>query len=146
MAWQEPIYDRSQSDIDNKTKKGFINAEDLNRIETNIEYIASLMGVSVETKKWYTYSLPTSNDLTRIGSNIDILKEHVTFTTYPAYPNAPINTFSKFNIIESLIEGIEGDYKLVLGAAVFSGDDSYAGDNFIWQRNIMGIFIIKMAH
>lgn len=56
MAWQEPIYDRSQSDIDNKTKKAFINAEDLNRIETNIEYIASLMGVSVETKKWYTYS------------------------------------------------------------------------------------------
>ena len=85
----------------------------------------------VETKKWYAYSLPTSSDLTRIGSNIDILKEHVTFTTYPAFPDAPINNYSKFNIIESLIESIEGDYKLILGTAVFSGDDSYAGDNFI---------------
>ncbi len=131
MAWQEPIYDRTRDDIKNKTKKAFINAEDLNRIETNIEYIASLMGVNVETKKWYTYSLPSSGDLTRIGNNIDILKEHVTFTTYPSYPDAPINNYSKFNVVESLLASIEGDYKLVLGAAVFSGDNSYAGDNFI---------------
>ena len=131
MAWQEPIYDRTIDDIENKTKKGYLNVEDLNRIEGNIEYLASLIGASVEVKKWYSYSLPTSSDLARITNNIDILKEKITFTTYAKCPSAPINTYSKFNIIESLLEGIKGDYILILGSTVFSGDESYAGDNFI---------------
>ena len=36
------IYDRTQEDIDNKVKKAFINASDLNRIDRNTELMHPL--------------------------------------------------------------------------------------------------------
>ena len=131
MGWQTPIYDRAQSDIDNKTKKGYLNVEDLNRIEGNISYVASLMGITVTTKSWSKTTLPVSSDFQRITNNIDTLKKEITFTTYQDCPELPINHYEKVNLIEALIEAIEGDYMLVLGATVFSGEGSYAGDNLV---------------
>ncbi len=131
MSWIEPIYDRSQSDIDNKTSKGYLNVEDLNRIEGNISYIAELMAITVTTKKWAKTTLPTSSDFQRIGDNIDSLKSKITYTTYPDYPDLPINEYEKVNQIESMIEAIEGDYMLVLGSLLFCGEEGYAGDNLV---------------
>lgn len=91
--WQTPIYDRTQSDIDNKTSKGYLNIVDLNRIEGNIEYIANLMGVEVTTKKWEVTSIPYSTDFDRIMNNIKILQEKIIFYKYEAMPKNPINTF-----------------------------------------------------
>ncbi len=129
--WQTPIYDRTQSDINNKTSKGYLNISDLNRIEGNIAYVAEIMGVSVQKKEWNILSLPTSADFTRIGKNIAILEKKIVFTTYEDYPDNPINTFEKVNIIEALIMAIKGDYELILGQTAYCGDAEYANSNLL---------------
>ncbi len=131
MGWIEPIYDRNESDITNKTSKGYLNVDDLNRIEGNISYIAELMAIEVTTKNWTTVSIPTSSDFQRIGNNINTIKSAITFTTYPDYPDLPINHYEKVNTIESMLEAIEGDYMLILGSLLFCGTEGYAGDNLI---------------
>ncbi len=40
MPWISPITDRSESDVVNKTTKGFYNAEDLNRVGTDVSWLA----------------------------------------------------------------------------------------------------------
>ncbi len=131
MGWKQPIYDRTMQDIYDKTKKAYLNVEDLNRIEGNIAYIGVMMAVEVETKTWSKTSLPTAADFVRIGNNIAKLKEHVDYTTYPDYPSVPINNFQKINTIEMLLESIQGDYNIVTGASLFCDDGGYAGDIFI---------------
>ena len=39
------IYDRTQSDIDNKTAKGLMNYTDANRLEENIKTVADEVAV-----------------------------------------------------------------------------------------------------
>lgn len=129
--WQTPIYDRTQSDIDNKTSKGYLNVADLNRIENNIAYVAELMGETVTTKSWNKLSLPTSSDFTRIGNNIAQLENNIKFTVYEDYPSNPINTYEKVNIIEALITAIRGDWDLVLGERPYCNDDVYANSTLL---------------
>ena len=52
MAWIDPVYDRDQIDIDNKTTKGYYNVDDLNRIEENCAYLARIFGVAITTRVW----------------------------------------------------------------------------------------------
>ena len=129
--WIQPVYDRTQEDIDNRTKKGYLNASDLNRIENNIKYVGELMGKSINSKTWDLLSLPTTADFKRIEKNIKELEASITFTTYENYPQYPINTFGKVNTIESLIASIKGDWELILGSRLYCGDSSYANDNLI---------------
>lgn len=125
--WIQPIYDRKQSDIDNKTSKGYMNYTDMNRIEGNIEYIAELMGVSVETKTWTTLTVPTSEDFNRIKNNMSVLEKEITFTSYGNKPDNPINTFTKVNTLEALLEAIKWDWDIIIGNILYAGDNSYAG-------------------
>ena len=129
--WKEPIYDRKQSDIDNKTPKGYLNISDLNRIENNIAYIAELMGKKVTTKTWSLYMLPSSSEFDRIKSNITALEEGINFTTYEDLPSNPINTFEKVNLIEALIASINGDFELILGNSMYCGDFEFSNDQLI---------------
>lgn len=129
--WIQPIYDRAQSDVDNKTSKGYLNYTDMNRIEGNIAYIAEIMGVSVETKAWTALTVPSSKDFDRINNNINTLKKVNDFTSYKDLPGNPINTYDKVNLIESLLYAIEYDYELILGNNIYTGDSCYTGDTLI---------------
>lgn len=129
--WIQPIYDRNQNDINNKTSKGYLNYTDMNRIEGNIEYISELMGVSVDTKTWTTLTVPTSNDFTRIKNNINILKDEIYFTSYGDNPENPINTFDKVNMLEAFIDAIEGDYEIIMASFMYAGEDGYTNNILI---------------
>lgn len=129
--WIQPVYDRTINDVQNKTSKGYLNYTDMNRIEGNIAWIGELMGVSVEIKTWTTLTVPTSADFTRIKDNIELLKEHITFTKYDSSPDNPINTYDKVNQIETLIDAIEGDFEIVLGANLYAGEGTYANSLLI---------------
>ena len=55
--------------------KGCLNLSDLTRIEDNITYLASRLiqyrySLDVNTKEWAKDSLPTAQDMKRIGANI----------------------------------------------------------------------------
>ncbi len=70
------IYDRTQTDVDNKTAKGYYNISDLNRVETAAEYIATLLAkegyvVTITVKKdWAITDFPTATEMQRYVGNI----------------------------------------------------------------------------
>ena len=90
MAWIDPIYDRTQADVDlikldptNSNNKGAYNYTDLNRIESNCEYIMNLLNnsdlfyypINIEVKTdWNVKDIPHIKDINRIRQNILTLK------------------------------------------------------------------------
>ncbi len=88
--WIAPIYDRTAEDVAqaqayNKGKnaqkqyKGTLNAEDLNRIENNCNYIAGLLcergyGVHISVKtNWQMSDIITLSDFIRLRDNITLM-------------------------------------------------------------------------
>ena len=106
------IFDRTQTDIEQKTPKGYYNYTDLNRVETWCEYLANLLTsysypVSITIKKNWTMSdLPNTTDMERIRSNVNAIK-----TAFHAYTNIPENleymTIEKANDIEKILSEID---------------------------------------
>lgn len=112
MQWNEPIYDRTQADVNYalqkiaewlkgniagnassvKDLKGCLNVSDINRIEGNIEYLGNLLAdhgyrVSVFTKSWTNNDLPNQGDVERILNNVRSLLD--SYYTHPASPSIP---------------------------------------------------------
>lgn len=94
MAWIQPVYDRTQADIDSALQKikewisadqpetyelkGCLNVTDINRIEENIQFLAdTLLSLDYEPnvlcKAWQTSGLPTLEDFSRILNNVQAL-------------------------------------------------------------------------
>jgi len=88
--WLDPIYDRTQLDVDtikldptNENTKGAYNYTDLNRVENNCEYVMNLLNnsglfyipvtISVKTD-WTVDDIPNIKDINRIRNNIITLK------------------------------------------------------------------------
>lgn len=106
------IFDRTQSDLENGTSKGYYNCTDLNRVEAWCEYLADLLTsysypVSILIKKdWTMTDLPNVNDMERIRSNVNKIK-----TAFHAYTDVPENlnymTIEKANAIEKILGEID---------------------------------------
>lgn len=106
------IFDRTQTDIEQKTPKGYYNYTDLNRVETWCEYLANLLTsysypVSITVKKnWAVSDLPNVNDMERIRSNVNAIK-----TVFHAYTDVPENlnymTIEKANDIEKILSELD---------------------------------------
>lgn len=106
------IFDRTQTDMEQKTPKGYYNYTDLNRVETWCEYLANLLTsysypVSITVKKnWAMSDLPNVNDMERIRGNVNAIK-----TAFHAYTNIPENleymSIEKANAIEKILSEID---------------------------------------
>ena len=106
------IFDRTQSDLENGTSKGYYNCADLNRVETWCEYLANLLTsysypVSITIKKdWNMSDLPNVNDMERVRSNVNKIK-----TAFHAYTGVPENlnymTIAKANAIVKILSEID---------------------------------------
>lgn len=99
------ITDRSQLDIDERTAKGFINASDMERIETNTELIAGYIAIPVTVKKfWKTGDLPRVSDFKRIRDNVEKIRSgYVIRADTPETPVQPLNTWQKWNDLEQIL-------------------------------------------
>ena len=99
------ITDRSQLDIDERTEKGFINASDMERVETNTELIAGYIAVPVTVKKtWKTGDLPRVSDFKRIRDNVEKIRSgYVIRADTPETPVQPLNTWQKWNDLEQIL-------------------------------------------
>lgn len=133
MAWIEPFTTRDVSDIDHLNyliTKGYSNftaeelaewmagvpgalgMSDLNRIEGNMAILATDLSLTITTKTDWTYTdVMTSitdtltGDVQRILSNLQALCDAVTLPDYaPAIPEPPLNSYSRLNDIEYLID------------------------------------------
>lgn len=103
MAWTEPIFDRNEIDILNKTRKAYIAYTDLNRIEENIDFIGKKLNVSdLSIKNWDLRPIPKEEDMTRILNNLSKLCNAWEVPNIPNLPQPPITDYLKFNKIEEI--------------------------------------------
>lgn len=95
------IFDRVQSDVNNKTAKGLINYTDLNRLEENIKTVADEVAVGFVQKTWSVGQLPRVSDYARWKTAIDSIKS--AYDVLQTSPSRPFNTFTKWNELEYLL-------------------------------------------
>lgn len=114
--WIEPIFDRTRVDVDlirldpkNSNNKGAFNYTDLNRIESNCEYIVEARKkfpelykkVTIVTKtNWNATDIPTLTDLNRIRNNIIALIEDIENSDIEEIELANTMDYIKANILE----------------------------------------------
>ncbi len=125
------IYDRTQEDIDNKVKKAFINASDLNRIDRNTELIGEYIGIPVSIKKnWTREGFPRQSDYSRIGENIQKIRDgYAVYDETPLVPKHPFNTFQKWNDIEKILHDVFFIYIFNYNNMEYCGDGYLCGED-----------------
>lgn len=126
MGWIEPVFDRTQSDVDfakqqiqrwrdessaNITDlKGCFNVSDMNRIENNIRYLSDNLSdlyyfSSVTTKTWSKADLPTVADIDRLIENTRIIVLSICEDA-PELPTTLV-TFADVNALEQTLYKIK---------------------------------------
>lgn len=124
----EFVYDRSAQDVLQRTKKGVLNAEDLNRIESNTETIAGKIAVPVTVKSWPVGGLPRVSDYMRILYNVERIRQGYGIRSdTPETPEQPLNDFQKWNDIERILFDVNDIYEKTESAKVYCGE-IFAGE------------------
>ncbi len=145
--WQEAITDRSQADVnrvlellakikfetftdDEKAEwltdsKGALNTSDLLRIKNNIELLAEVLELDLTISN--VPDIPKESYYTELLHNVAAIREAgITFSSTPTVPQAPLNTYDKWNDIEKILEDI---YNVLMNNFhYFCGEQLYAGD------------------
>lgn len=136
MGWREPVTDRTQEDVDFANKllakpwseftaseqtkyknglKGCLNRVDLERIEGNMQYLASELHVTIENGDIPEF--PTTEYFQKIQKNASVLKNAAAAST--AIPEQPWNSWKKINQLEALLlevyDGIRAPYYYYVG-------------------------------
>lgn len=108
------IYDRTIQDVEQKTAKGYINANDLNRVEQNAGIIAEYIGIAVSVKDdWEIGDLPRTSDFCRIRDNVQNIRDnYMIYTSTPEVPEQPLNDYKKWNAIEKILHDV---YEIYFG-------------------------------
>lgn len=123
------VYDRSQKDIENRTAKAYLNANDLNRIEKDTELIAEYLHVNVEVRTWNTSNLPRASDFKRILDNVKkLLAVYAVREDTPKLPEQPLNTYQKWNDIEHILHDLFWIYIGNLNNICYCGEEISCGE------------------
>lgn len=139
------IYDRTQSDVTNKTDKGYYNASDLNRVEEWCRYLADELNavgysITITTKtNWTTTDLRDASNMQRIRDNIRKIMNGYHFIT-KIYASVDSWNYTKANRWEKILFEI---YNLMWGMEdwyVYSGV-SNSGQNRLWQNRFRHYFV-----
>lgn len=125
----EFVYDRSAQDVLQRTKKGVLNAEDINRIESNTETIAGKIAVPVMVKSWPVGGLPRVSDYKRIRDNVERIRQGYGIRSdTPVTPEQPLNTYQKWNDIEKILFDVNDIYDGTMRTRIYCGEDVCCGD------------------
>ena len=127
MPFIQPITDRTILDIDKLQEydeigyknltteqknewlsgmKGALNSSDLNRIESNQQYILNLLSnqyILTFKTNWLMTDFVEDSDENRILMNLKTLMQPFNFNEQTVVPEKPLNYFEKINQIESII-------------------------------------------
>lgn len=132
----ELITDRTQSDVANKTKKGYYNAEDLNRVSSAMEYLVSeLLKYGYNTPgyvsgpAWTPDDIPTKPQMEQYRSNVAAIRAVLeVFYTTPETPDSmEALTWVEANNIEQILIDIN-QLIINMSAAWFYSGDLYNGE------------------
>lgn len=86
--------------------KGALNSSDLNRIESNQQYILNLLSnqyILTFKTNWLMTDFVEDSDENRILMNLKTLMQPFDFNEQTVVPDEPLNYFEKINQIESII-------------------------------------------
>lgn len=138
MISENLIYDRTETDLLNKTEKAYYNFNDLNRIESWCEYLANVLSnynyfVSFEVKTdWIYTDFPTEVEMERIRENVLSLKKaYYSFTNIPE--NLDYMTIQKANDIERILLEIDKILICMEKNFIYAGVAT-CGSARIWQQ------------
>lgn len=147
LLWQQAVTDRIQSDVDRVVEllekgwqnlsdgekaewsnglKGALNTSDLRRIQNNIQLLSDVLEIDLDVPM--VPELPNENfyDLV-IKNTASIRSVYCVHTTTPETPEAPLNTYSKWNDIERILADV---YEILLNNFYYyCGSEIYAGDD-----------------
>ena len=141
MAWVDPVFDRTQEDVNHALNqiaawksqsvsgtnpytndlKGCMNYSDINRIEGNMEFLGDWLrslGYTPNTpsKEWTQEGIPTQGECLRIIGNLNSLIG--SFCQYPYAPDVPIdmNYYYEINAIEENLLLIKELIEIMIGS------------------------------
>lgn len=137
-VWLEPIFDRTQADVEFALQKiaewsasgnsqggyelkGCLNVSDINRIEGNIAYLAETLekyqyGVNVKTREWSISDLPTEQDIARIVNNTcELLEAYYVPHGIPALPKEMLS-YGEVNDVEQILSFIKEVLDSMIGS------------------------------
>lgn len=137
--WIEPVFDRTQTDCDNKTAKGSLSVADLNRIEGNMRYIDERIielgyytTIQVNSEyPWTRIKYLKTAAMNKIEATIIALSE--TFYNYPGTPvltlsiaNEPLS-YTQINLIEYYLYNLKWLIDWTIRVAPICGE-TYCGE------------------
>jgi len=124
--------------------KGALNSSDLNRIESNQQYILNILSnqyILTFKTNWLMTDFVEDSDENRILSNLKTLMQPFNFEEEPQVPEKPLNYFEKINQIENIILQMYNKYYSKIKYYEFqtdNGEDFLVDDeNFIVNDNIL---------
>lgn len=110
------IYDRTQFDVANRTKKGYYNSDDMNRVSAAVDYLAewfSRLGYTVpghvKGPVWTKQSIPSKSQMEQYRLNVSGLRD--TIAVLASTPQTPSTMeklgFSGANDLEKILADVE---------------------------------------
>lgn len=145
--WIEPVTDRTQEDVDHAKEliegwyslteeqkaeylaglKGCLNSTDLERMENNIQILIDVLELDKESHVGAVPEIPTASYMADLKANVTAIREGYFVHAYtPEVPDAPYNTFQKFNDMEKILEDV---HEVVSSQfSYYAGNEIYAGD------------------
>ena len=147
LLWQQAVTDRTQSDVKrvvelmekqwqdfsddekaewNSGMKGALNTSDLERIRSNTQLISDVLDIGLDVPD--VPELRNESYFAKVLENIEIIRStYMVHSTTPATPEAPLNTYEKWNDIEKILEDV---YEILLNNFhYYCGSEIYAGDD-----------------
>ena len=129
------VTDRTQNDVVNRTKKGYYNSEDLNRVGSAMVYLRDRLNdngynINIEPETVWTVSdIPTQSDMVYYLGCLGTLKAVLPLP--PGTPDAPETmenlTFTGANNIEKILEAVDDMLTKSITFLWYSGD-LYSGE------------------
>lgn len=107
------VFDRTQSDVANDTEKGYYNYEDLNRVGSAIEYLTTFLldsGYYFQTAPktdWTEQDIPTQAQMQQYITDIQTLRNCLTYTAPDAPDTIQKLTYKTANDIERILNNLE---------------------------------------
>lgn len=124
--WTQPVYDRTQADVDRQIElntkgwfnmtaeekaewaqgKGAINSSDIERVEHDIGYLASVFGYTFTIYDTAPYCIDEDYASNLIGNLEDLRDTGFIYPTTPQVPSKPFKSFETWNAVEKILSDI----------------------------------------
>lgn len=126
------IFDRTQQDVLNKTKKSYYNVNDLTRINDWIKLLSDYLGLGLKTETYSLGQVITIQNINLILDNIATLRRSFYIANDTPYtPIASGYNFESANSVEKILSDLN-DFKVSV-----ESDFKYSGTFYSGQEVIL---------